>query len=92
MIVALELCQTDGDVSGNNHSFNPTVNANGDVIAYETLATNLVPGSTTFQVVAHNRDTDEFQVVSRRPDGGPGQSQSNLASISDDGRFVGFIS
>ncbi|MBI3925342.1 MAG: hypothetical protein HY319_07380 [Armatimonadetes bacterium] len=85
------ISQTAGS-PGDFHSFNPTVNANGDVVAYETLAFNLVPGSTTFQVVAFNRLTNNFQVVSRRSDGTPGQAQSNLASLSDNGRFVGFVS
>lgn len=73
--------------AGDRDSFNPTVNADGSVVAFETLATNLVPGGDDFKVVAWN---GSLHLVSGN--GGANTSPAHLASLSDDGRFVGFVS
>ncbi len=82
-----QLISAQSGVAGDRDSFNPTIDADGSVVAFETLATNLVPGGEDFKVVAWN---GSLSTVSGN--GGTNESPSHLASLSDDGRFVGFVS
>ena len=44
------------------------------------------------QVFVQNLDTGIYELISRRPDGGPGNDSSYGVAISDDGRYVAFDS
>lgn len=82
-----KLISFEGDTAGDGHSYNPTVNADGSVVAYETLATNLAAGAAPdriFKVLAW-RSSGTTLVSSKETD-------SYLASVSDDGNYVGFVS
>jgi len=83
-------------VEGNNFSDNAVISADGQYIAFQSVASNLVPGDT-------NEDTDVFLydritgkmicithgVSGAQPNGGSG---SMAVSISADGRSVSFDS
>jgi Tol biopolymer transport system component len=45
---------------GNNHSYFPSISADGRYVAFESLATNLVPGGSdgSIHIFVHDRDTD----------------------------------
>ena len=66
----LPVSRTPGAVEGNGDSRNPSVSGNGLVVAFDSAATNLVPGDT-------NGESDVFVWVF------PGTSMF-LASIADD--------
>ena len=84
-----------GGVQGlGGESYDPSVSADGRFVAFDSLATNLVPGDT-------NRKTDVFvrdrrAGVTRRPsvgtDGIQGDGLSNHPALSADGRYVAFSS
>jgi Tol biopolymer transport system component len=69
-----------------------SISGDGRIVAFESGATNLVPGDTNTlaDIFAHDRQTG----ITKRLDLGFGQanSQCNQASISADGRYVAFRS
>jgi Tol biopolymer transport system component len=79
----------------NGRSSRAAVSADGRFVAFESLASNLVPGDTN-----HRRDVfvrDRVAQVTRRVSVGPGGQQANggslgVPAISADGRFVAFAS
>jgi Tol biopolymer transport system component len=79
---------------GNGDSFAPSISANGRFIAFQSDATNLVPGDTnsTFDVFVHDRKTGSTTRVSVDSAGNEGNDFSGGPSISADGRFVAFTS
>ncbi len=72
----------------------PVLSANGRFVAFSSDAANLVPGDTNgeLDVFVHDRETGKTRRVSR----GSGGRQSNGASfrpaLSEDGRWVAFVS
>jgi len=84
---------SDG-TQGNGPSWGPSISADGRFVAFESRASNLVPGDTndTTDVFVHDRLTGQTMRVSVASDGREGNSYSWLARISADGRFVVFTS
>lgn len=82
------------NVQSNKDSDYPSVSADGRYIAFESAATNLVPGDTNGKLDVFVRDvlTDTTTRVSVSTAGGQGDANSQEASISADGRFVAFTS
>ncbi|MCC7168939.1 MAG: PD40 domain-containing protein [Planctomycetes bacterium] len=73
----------------------PALSATGSFVAFESLATNLVPGQDTNQqedVFVRNTLTGFVIRCSRTPAGNAGNGASFEPSISADGRFVAFHS
>jgi hypothetical protein len=80
---------------GNDTSFGAAVSANGRYVAFGSFATNLVAGDTNGKRDVFIRDlkTHRTRLVSGRHDGRvPGNGESTTPLISDDGRYVGFLS
>ncbi len=84
-------------VAGNDHSFAASISADGVVLAFETDASNLVPGDVNGDrdALAYDRAADRFerlQNVEPRLElvGGNGLSQS--PAISTDGRYIAYDS
>jgi Tol biopolymer transport system component len=81
----------------NRSSARPSISADGRFVAFESGATNLVPGDTNAatDVFVYDRQTGMIERVSV-PDPSTGQAQANgpsqFAAISADGRFVAFVS
>jgi len=91
-------------VQGNLNSMASAISADGRYVAFNSTASNLVPGDTNdwvgeggghygWDVFVHDRQTGVTERVSIASDGtqGDGYSWWNLA-ISADGRFVAFMS
>ncbi|MEG4349125.1 calcium-binding protein [Microcoleus sp. LAD1_D3] len=78
----------------NNYSFSPSVSADGRFVAFESGATNLVPGDTnnTNDIFVRDLLTNTTTHVSVDSAGNQGNSLSGNPSISADGRFVAFFS
>ena len=72
----------------------PSISADGRCVAFESDATNLVPGDTNGcgDVFVLDRQTGAIERVSVDSTGAGGDSASSLPSISADGRFVVFNS
>ncbi|BCA56269.1 hypothetical protein W02_34090 [Nitrospira sp. KM1] len=84
--------------AGNGVSHAPSINGDGTIIAFDSLATNLLapgnPSITGQQVYIRNRSLNQTNLVSADNNvvalSGNGTSQS--ASVSSDGRYVAFAS
>ena len=79
---------------GNNGSFGGSISANGRFVAFESGASNLVPGDTneTGDVFVHDRKTGITTLVSVDSAGNEGNDTSFAPSLSANGRFVTFTS
>jgi len=72
----------------------PSISGDGRYVAFQSDATNLVPGDTngTFDIFVHDRKTGLTTRVSRDSAGEPPNGPSFTPSISANGRFVAFWS
>ncbi len=79
---------------GNNWSVNPSISADGRYVAFESAASNLVPGDNNggADVLLRDRETGEITIVSVASSGTQGNADSVGPSISADGRYVAFVS
>jgi Tol biopolymer transport system component len=92
--------RSTGGTAGDGESVNPAISANGEVVAFQSMADNLVSGSPDtdgiVDVFAHNLEDDTTVYVSKATDGTPGSGDSGgesyNPSISGDGRYVAFAS
>jgi Tol biopolymer transport system component len=84
---------SDG-TQGNGTSQFPAISADGRFVAFASNATNLVPGDTNGvpDIFVHDRQTGATTRVSVDSAGNQGNSNSEIPSISADGRFVVFDS
>lgn len=93
---ALTLVSADATgFQGNGDSGNPSVSSDGRFVAFDSAADNLVPGDTlsTNDAFVKTVATDEILRVSVAADGlTQADAGSFNASISADGRYIGFES
>jgi len=84
---------SDGTQS-NQHSYNPSISADGRFVAFESVASNLVSGDANNHpdIFVHDRQTGQTTRVSVASDGAQANDFSSNPSISADGRYVAFIS
>jgi Tol biopolymer transport system component len=80
--------QSDGD------TYTPSISADGRFIAFQSVATNLVPGdaNASNDAFVHDRQSGATACASVAPSGVPGNGHSTQPAISVDGRFVAFTS
>jgi hypothetical protein len=83
-------------VQGNNSAVDSfvSVSANGQYIAFTSLANNLVPGDVNEvpDVFVHNLAIQTTELVSKHSDGTLGNAYSSWVNLSDDGRYAAFVS
>jgi Tol biopolymer transport system component len=79
---------------GDDDSYRPAISADGLVVAYESLASNLVSGDTNghWDVFLTERLLHDTQRVSVSTSGTQGNGDSWACSVSRDGRYVAFTS
>ena len=79
---------------GNNHSGTPSISADGRFVAFSSSASNLVTGDSNSKedIFVYDLQTNAIQRVSVDSTGAQGNDDSNMASISADGRYVAFRS
>lgn len=77
-----------------NWSGNPSISGDGQVVAFESKANNLVPNDSNgiWDVFAHNRTTGVTSRVSVNSAGEEGNNYSLFPAVSADGRTVAFYS
>jgi Tol biopolymer transport system component len=84
---------TDG-TQGNGDSRGPSFSGNGNFVAFQSSASNLVSGDTNGKsdIFIRNLQTNITQRISAATDGTQGNGDSSSASLSADGRYVVFMS
>jgi len=80
--------------AGNEDSLRPALSPDGRYVAFETLASNLVPGDTNGKrdIVVRDRLTGGMSRMNVSATGAQGSADAYMASISADGRYVSFTS
>jgi Tol biopolymer transport system component len=80
--------------SPNDDSFDPVISSDGRVVAFTSLATDLVSGSTQrhYEVYGFDRQTGAIELASQNTNGTRGDSDSFIGNISGSGRYVAFVS
>ncbi len=83
-----------GGESAGGGSLQPSISGDGRYVAFQSSATNLVPGDTNGRtdIFVFDRDTDTIERVSVDAGGAEGDRNSVEPSISSDGRYVTFAS
>ena len=83
-----------GGAQSDGSSFDPAISADGRFVAFESEATNLVPGDTNDgrDIFIRDRKAGTIRRVSVGPKGAQGDRDSENPDISADGRFVVFWS
>jgi len=78
----------------NDCSYEPSISGNGRFVAFESYASNLVPGDTNNRtdIFVHDLQTGETKIVSNSYYGLSADKISGSPSISSDGRFIAFHS
>lgn len=84
---------SDGSV-GNGPSMHAVISGNGQFVAFQSRATNLVANDINgvSDIFLHNLQTGETTLISRASNGSLGNARSERASISHDGMRVSFSS
>jgi hypothetical protein len=79
---------------GNDASFAPSISADGSVVAFDSHASNLVPGDTnaTGDLFVRNRQSGTIERLSLDSAGAQGNAPSVSTSISADGNQIAFHS
>ena len=79
---------------GDSASYNPTISSDGNIVAFESEASNLVSNDTNeaVDIFVHNIQTGITERVSLSSDGTQGNDFSVDPSLSGDGRYVAFKS
>jgi hypothetical protein len=82
------------NVQGNNTSIRSTISNNGRLVAFESIATNLIGNDTNAaqDIFLRNRKSGKTTRVSKRSNGAEANGNSSFPSLSDSGRFVAFTS
>ncbi len=83
-----------GGTQGNSASRFASLSSDGRYVAFDSYATNLVPGdtNTSIDIFVHDRQSGTTVRVSVSSGGVQGDSASRISSISSDGRYVAFYS
>lgn len=80
-------------VEANYISGGPSISGDGNLVAFESVANNLVPGDTnSYDIFVRDRQAGTTTRVSVDSQGLEGNGYSQKAAISSDGRFVAFHS
>ncbi|MCJ7510740.1 MAG: hypothetical protein MUP14_07635 [Dehalococcoidia bacterium] len=79
---------------GDSSSYYPATSADGRYVAFQSNASNLVPGDTNnrYDIFVHDRQTGTTDRVSVDSAGNQANGSSREAAISGDGRYVAFDS
>ena len=83
-----------GGAQSDKGSTFPSISTDGRYVAFQSTASNLVPGDTNgvSDVFVRDRQTGTTERVSVDSGGGEGNGGSYFPSISADGRYVAFLS
>ena len=91
-----EIARASTDSHGNqveDDSLAASISGNGRYVAFQSMASLVLEDTNnSYDVYVKDLRTDEVTLVSTNPQGGAGNEHSVEASISDNGRYVAFVS
>ena len=92
--VTTRVSVSSAGLQGDGDSFEPAMSRDGRFVAFASNASNLVEGdtNTTTDVFVHDRATSQTTLASVGTSGARGDYHSYGPAVSDDGRFVLFVS
>jgi len=84
---------TAGEISDGDSRF-PSISADGRFVAFDSTASTFDPDDLNAQrdIYLRDRETGETTLISRSLTGNAGNGSSAFASVSDDGRWIAFVS
>ncbi|MBK7642824.1 MAG: PD40 domain-containing protein [Planctomycetes bacterium] len=90
----VSVSSSGGQSNGISGVYGAAISRDGNVVAFESVANNLVPGDTNGarEVFVHDRTTGATERVAVDASGIQGNGSSFYPSLSADGRFVAFTS
>ena len=94
-VVSNTLGEANGPSGDHARSFDPGISNTGRFVVFDSAASNLVPNlnpNSKRQVYLHDRQTGVTEMVSVTSAGLPGNDDSFVATVSDDGNIVVFDS
>lgn len=82
-----------GGVGADSGSYQPRISTNGQYVVFTSLATNLIADDTnaTWDIYWRDRNAQVTAIASRATDNSQNQGYVAYASVTDDGRYVGFV-
>lgn len=78
--------------AGNGGSSAPSISSDGQLVAFVSLATNLVTGVSGQQIYVRDRQAGQTTLISKSSVGVVGTGVSSAPAISADGQYVAFVS
>ena len=83
-----------GTDSADNFSIDPDISADGRFVSFQSAAENLATGdsNTALDIYVRDMQSGVTQLVSATPGGTAANANSEDAVISDDGRYIAFVS
>jgi murein DD-endopeptidase MepM/ murein hydrolase activator NlpD len=94
--VTTRVSQGENGAAASGASAYPALSLDGNWVAFQSAATNLDPMLPALhaatQVYLHDRTAGKTMLISRGPDGRPGDGDSRLPALSGDGRTVVYVS
>ncbi len=90
--IRVSLASDGAQANEGTQAFVISISSDGKLVAFPSLATNLVPNDTNnvWDIFVHDRDTGETSRVSVSSDGKEADAGSYGVSVSPDGRYVTF--
>ena len=90
----IRLSEAPGGAGGNGASRFPVISGNGQVVAFQSDASNLVPNDTNgaSDIFLYFVETEELERVSVALDGSQSDGASSFVAVSGDGSVVAFES
>lgn len=91
--ITTRISVSDAGVEGNEYSYASGISADGRIVAYYSLANNLVPGDSnySYDIFLHDTQSNTTRLISYGINGSANLSSDSCA-ISADGRIATFMS
>lgn len=83
---------TSDGAESNNHSYDPSISADGRYVSYTSWGSNITPGNPldVSEIVVWDRESNTTQLVTRSYDGGRINGVANEPSISANGNYIAY--
>ncbi len=90
--LTMRVSEAGDDTEGNNHSAAPVISRDGRFIAFQSAASNLVPGDSNrvSDIFLVDRELASIERVSMTATGGEANGSAMMPTLSDDGSVIAY--